>query len=169
MAKFMNCRRRFDILQPNVELSNAVITYSLWLFVSFSVHRWHQKPQDHRQGISINILCTIDHLSMKKQTGELQLMLGMRGSKRMSTLETISIIWIGIGMTSGCLVLPQLPAPPTTAPISSGSFYVLWGLANFSLFYFLFCTLCTKSQISGLVISLTNMNIFATIFIVGSM
>ena len=114
---------------------------------------------------------TIDHLSMKKQTGELQLMVGMRGSKLTSTLETISIIWIGIGMTSGCLVLPQLPAPPTptTAPISSGSFDVLWGLAHFSLFYFLFCTLCTKSQISGLVISLTNMNIFATIFIVGSM
>ena len=99
---------------------------------------------------------------MKRQTGELQLMVGMRGSKWMST---ISIIWIGIGMTSGCLVLPQLPVPPTTAPISSGSFYVLGGLAHFSLFYFLFCTLCTKSQISGLV-SLTNMNILATTFIV---
>ena len=117
--------------------------------------------------LSLNILHIIDHLSTKKQTGELQLMVGMRGSKWMSTLETISIIWIGIGMTSGCLVLPQLPAPPTptTAPISSGNFDVLGGLAHFSLFYFLFCTLCTKSQISEL-ISLTNMNILATTFIV---
>ena len=110
--------------------------------------------------LSLNILHIIDHLSTKKQTGELQLMVGMRGSKWTSTLETISIIWIGIRMTSGCLVLPQLPAPPTTAPISSGSFDVLWGLAHFSLFYFLFCTLCTKSQISGQV----DMNFLATIF-----